>query len=201
VKSALGGWETSTIVNVFSGAGLKVSGDVSGTWINPADGTSHNVSGNPWGIGNAASSSAAPNRDFSQPCHISGGDKTQWLNPKAFTWTGFKLGGYPNTGPGACSGPGVQDVDFSISKNWAMPFGKSWFGEKSKIQFRMEFFNLFNHPMFRNTNLGFSMKGATIVNNVIDCTNCTLNNNQFGVAITPSNIGNREIQYALKLIF
>jgi len=201
VKAAFGSWETATIVNLFSGAGLKVSGDVSGTWINPADGTSHNFGGNPWGIGNNTSSSATPNRDFSQPCHLSGGDRTQWLNPKAFTWTGFKLGGYPNTGIGACSGPGVQDTDFSISKNWAMPFGKSWFGEKSKIQFRMEFFNLFNHPMFRNTNLGFSMSGAKIVNNVIDCSSCTSNNKQFGVANTPSNIGNREIQYALKLIF
>ncbi len=205
VKNAFGNWETATIVNVFSGAGLKItSADLSGTWINPADGTPHPFSGNPWGIGNSASSSVAPNRDFSQPCHLSGGDRTQWINPKAFTWTGFKLGGYPNSGPGACSGPGVQDVDFSVSKNWAMPFHSSkFFGEKSRIQFRMEFFNLFNHPMFRNTNLNYSVSGATIVNNVVDCTppKCTLNNNQFGVANTPSNIGNREIQYALKLIF
>jgi hypothetical protein len=203
VKNAFGHWETATIVNVFSGAGLKITAaDLSGTWINPADGTSHNFSGNPWGIGNSASSSVAPNRDFSQPCHLSGGDRTQWINPKAFTWTGFKLGGYPNSGPGACSGPGVQDVDFSVSKNWAMPFHASkFFGEKSRIQFRMEFFNLFNHPMFRNTNLNYSVSGAKIVNNVVDCSACTLNNNQFGVANTPSNIGNREIQYALKLIF
>lgn len=202
VKSVLGRWETSTIVNLFSGTGLRItSADVSGVWINPADGTSHNFSGNPWGIGNAASTAVAPNRDFSQPCHLSGGDRTQWINPKAFTWTGFKLGGYPNDGQGACSGPGVKDFDFSLSKNWAMPFGQSWFGEKSRIQFRMEFFNLFNHPMFRNTNLNYSVSGAKIVNNVIDCSACTLNNSQFGVANTPSNIGNREIQYALKLIF
>jgi hypothetical protein len=203
VKGVLGSWETSTIVNVFSGAGVKItSADLAGTWINPADGTSHKISGNPWGIGNAASTAVSPNRDFSQPCHISGGDRTQWINPKAFTWTGFKLGGYPNAGQGACSGPGVQDVDFSISKNWAMPFhGGKFFDEKSRIQFRLEFFNLFNHPMFRNTNLNYSVSGATIVNNVVDCSACTLNNNQFGATNTPSNIGNREIQYALKLIF
>ncbi len=203
VKQAFGNWEVSTIVNIFSGAGLKItSADLSGTWINPADGTSHNFSGNPWGIGNSASTSVAPNRDFSQPCHISGGDRTQWINQKAFTWTGFKLGGYPNSGPGACSGPGVQDVDFSINKNWVLPFhGAKMFGEKSRLQFRLEFFNLFNHPMFRNTNLNYSVSGASIVNNVVDCSACTLNNNQFGLANTPSNIGNREIQYALKLIF
>ncbi len=203
VKGVLGSWETSTIVNVFSGTGLKItSADLSGTWINPADGTSHKFSGNPWGIGNAASTAVSPSRDFSQPCHVSGGDRTQWINPKAFTWTGFKLGGYPNAGPGACSGPGVRDVDFSLSKNWAMPFHTSkFFDEKSRIQFRLEFFNLLNHPMFRNTNLNYSVSGANIVNNVVDCSACTLNNTQFGVANTPSNIGNREIQYALKLIF
>jgi len=203
VKNAFGSWEMSTIVNLFSGAGLKItSADLTGNWINPADGTSHKFSGNPWGIGNSASTSVAPNRDFSQPCHVSGGDRTQWLNPKAYTWNGFKLGGYPNIGPGACSGPGVQDVDFSVSKNWVLPFhGGKMLGEKSRIQFRMEFFNLFNHPMFRNTNLNYSVSGARIVNNVVDCSACTLNNNQFGVANTPSNIGNREIQYALKLIF
>jgi hypothetical protein len=206
LKGTLGGWETGTIMNFFSGAGLKVSGDLSGTWIDPANPNPatnrHNFSGNPWGIGNAASASAAPNRDNSQPCHISGGSRTDWLNQKAYTWTGFKLGGYSNAAPGSCSGPGVADVDFSVSKNWGMPFhGNKVFGEKSKIQFRLEFFNLFNHPMFRNTDTGFSVKGAVVTNNVVDCSACTLNNTNFGVAKTPSNIGNREIQYALKLIF
>jgi len=61
-------WELGdrTIVNVFSGAGLKITSADLSELINPADGTSHNFSGNPWGIGNSASSSVAPNRDFSQ---------------------------------------------------------------------------------------------------------------------------------------
>ena len=234
VKNVLGGWETSSIANFFSGAAVRVAGNMNGICdmdlITNASGSTNDcapgtgmhplVGGNPWGIGNAASGSQAPNRDFSQPCHLSSppslpgySPRTQWLNYKAFTWTGFKLGGYPNDAPGACSGPGVADVDFSVSKNWAPFHGNGFIGEKTRIQFRMEFFNLLNHPMFRNTNINFTQNGpdpstgnhgasgATISNGVIDCSQCGNGNNIFGVANTPSNIGNREIQYALKLIF
>lgn len=224
VKNAFGNWELSTIVNLFSGAGLKIGGGLNGTCYmdavahptgttNDCDGVTGRYSlfnGSPWGIGNSAVASQAPNRDFSQPCHISGGDRTQWLNRKAFTWEGFPTGGYPNAGSGACSGPGVADVDFSILKNWTLPLhGAKMFGEKSRLQFRLEFFNLFNHPMFRNTDTGFNVNGGIIQNGVYSCaangvkgtSDCTLGNAGFGVAKTPSNIGNREIQYALKLIF
>jgi hypothetical protein len=223
VKGAFGNWEMSTIVNVFSGAGLKISGSVNGAcymdFVAHSTGTTDDCgpngrfgtfSGSPWGIGNSAVTSSSPNRDFSQPCHVSGGDRTQWLNQKAFTWNGFKTGGYPNSGPGTCSGPGVADVDFSVLKNWNLPFhGAKMFGEKSRLQFRLEFFNLFNHPMFRNTDTGFNVNGGIIQNGVYSCaangvagtSDCALSNNGFGVAKTPSNIGNREIQYALKLIF
>jgi hypothetical protein len=85
-----------------------------------------------------------------------------------------------------------------------MPFhGSKFFGEKSRIQFRMEFFNVMNHPMFRfsGQNLDSSWNGGTIKNGVVDCSACTTTSPSFGLANTPSNIGNREIQYALKLIF
>jgi hypothetical protein len=227
VKGVFGGWETSSIFSFFSGAGLRISGSINGACDmdlvsnpkgitndcdqthqipgddkSPVRGTHPLFGGSPWGIGNAASGSAAPNRDYSQPCHVSTSDRTQWLNPKAFTYTGFKLGGYANAAPGSCSGPGVANVDFSILKNWGLPFhGSKFFGEKSRIQFRMEFFNVMNHPMFRNTNTSYVANGGVITNGVIDCSKCTVGNTIFGVANTPSNIGNREIQYALKLTF
>jgi len=225
VKGAIGGWEASTIANFYSGAAIRVQGSVNGICdmdiVSNASGTTNDCApgtgmhplfnGNPWGIGNNQASSQLPNRNSSQPCHVSTSNRTQWLNYNAYTWTGFKLGGYPDGDPGACSGPGVADADFSILKNWGLPFhGSRFFGEKSKLQFRMEFFNLFNHPMFRNTNVGFVQSGSPatagsvgsrIVNGVIDCSQCTNGNGIFGVANTPSNIGNREIQYALKLIF
>jgi len=216
VKGVLGGWETSSILSFYSGAALRITGTVGACDFDlvlpnrttndcdPNTGMHPLFNGNPWGIGNAATGSQSPNRDFRQPCHLSSADRTQWLNPKAFTWTGFKLGGYPNDAPGSCSGPGVADVDFSISKNWGLPFhGSKFFGEKSRLQFRMEFFNVMNHPMFRfnGQNLDSSSTGGTIRNGVIDCSACTTASPSFGLANTPNNIGNREIQYALKLNF
>ena len=38
---------------------------------------------------------------------------------------------------------GLQNVDFSLAKNWK-------FGERLGAQFRAEFFNIFNHPNFAN---------------------------------------------------
>jgi hypothetical protein len=224
VKGFAGGWEASTIMNFFNGAALRVleSGinnvcdldvvtNASGTTNDCAAATGRftTFGGNPWGIGSAARYASAPNRDFSQPCHISSGDRTAWINPKAFTYNGFHLGGYPNAGPGVCTGPGVADVDFSVDKNWNLPFHNKVFGEKSKIQFRLEFFNLMNHPMFRGANMQFSTNGGIVQNGVYSCAanglpgakDCSLGNSTFGQAIIPSNIGNREIQYALKVIF
>ncbi len=231
VKGVVGGWEASTIMNFFSGAALRINqSNMNGACdldviTNPTGTTNDcftdpitNVhtgkygffSGNPWGMANASLASSAPNRDFSQPCHVSGGDRTQWLNVNAYNWNGFHLGGYPNSGPGACTGPSVADVDFSINKNWGLPFhGSQYFGEKSKIQFRMEFFNLLNHPMFINTNVNFNTSGGIVQNNTFGCkaggvggaSDCTSSNTAFGVANQSSNIGGREIQYALKLIF
>ncbi len=73
----------------------------------------------------------------------------------------------------------------------------------------MEFFNLLNHPMFINTNVNFNTSGGIVQNNTFGCkaggvggaSDCTSSNTAFGVANQSSNIGGREIQYALKLIF
>jgi hypothetical protein len=221
VKGVLGSWEASTIMNFFSGAGMRIQGGMNGAcdtdFIVHPSGTTNDCSatgrfgtfsGDPWGIGNAANAASGPNRDYSQPCHVSSSDRTQWLNQKAYTWDGFKLGGYPNASPGSCGGPGVADVDFSVLKNWGLPFhGNRFLGEKAKIQFRLEFFNLLNHPMFRSTDINFSTNNGVISNGTFSCqapsgiTSCTQGNTRFGLANTPSNIGNREIQYALKVIF
>jgi hypothetical protein len=47
-----------------------------------------------------------------------------------------------NTQPGF----GVNNWDFSAIKNLAVP----WLGESSRLQFRFEWFNFFNHTQFLN---------------------------------------------------
>jgi len=53
------------------------------------------------------------------------------------------LGQYGNAGRGLLSGPALNNTDFSIIKDFA-------FRERYKVQFRSEFFNVFNQVNFNN---------------------------------------------------
>jgi len=196
VRQVAGGWESNTIVNYASGNALTIQGN-SGI-------------GDVTGTGTQGTFTSRPLRVYSQPCHLSNSPRDQWLNPKAFTWDGYKLGTFGNSGPGQCPGPPVDNVDFAIDKNWRVTEG-------TKLQFRLEFFNLFNHPQFRfnGQNLSLNWSSATPVNAAgTDCrlgandpTTCVALSggsaqvNGFGQPQFRSQSGNREIQYALKFIF
>jgi hypothetical protein len=203
LKAIAGNWETSTVVNVATGPHLTISGGVNNaSYLQPNTGLTVIASGNPWGVSGAGQFGARPNIT-SASCSTS--DRLQGINPAAFTYNGFVLGGLPNAGPGQCAGPGTADVDFAIDKNWNLPWhGGKFLGESARLQFRLESFNLFNHPMFRynNTNLSFQSYGGTIDSNTLTLSGSSLQGgSQFGHTPLASTIGNREIQYALKLIW
>jgi len=196
VRQVVGGWETNTIVNYASGPALTISGNT-GT-------------GDPTGTGTNGQFTGRPLRVFSQPCHLSSGSRDQWLNPLAFTWDGYKLGTFSNTGPGQCAGPPIDNVDFSIVKNWHVGPEDS----KKRVQLRMEMFNVFNHPQFRfnSQNLSVLWSGAipvdaqgmpckTTPSTCVAISGGSMVNNNFGKSQFTSQSGNREIQYALKLYF
>jgi hypothetical protein len=196
LRQIAGGWESNTIVNYASGNALTIQGN--------------NGLGDASGTATSGSFTGRPMRDYSQPCHLSSSPRNQWLNPKAFTWDGYQLGTFGNSGPGACPGPPVNNVDFSIVKNWKMT-------ERLKMQLRLEMFNVFNHPQFRfnGTNLGFNASGVIPVNaSGADCrpsndpSTCVAlkggtlaSGDRFGQTEFLNQSGNREIQYALKFIF
>jgi hypothetical protein len=54
--------------------------------------------------------------------------------------------GFGNLGGGVVVGPGQVNFDTSIAKNFKIREGQT-------LQFRSEFFNLFNHAQFSNPNL------------------------------------------------
>lgn len=206
VKGFAGGWQTSTVVSLATGNALTITGSLQGTCLT---GTQPNctqtLGADPWGIlGDGATQNFGVRPAMTgQPCFS--GNKNQWINPAAFTMDGYVLGQAPPSGIGQCHGPGIQDVDFSLNKNWSLP-GRL-FGETPHLEFRMEFFNLFNHPMFRfggssadsNNNLKFTATGGQVVNGVV--TGTKLQSGSFGNTPLLSNLGNREIQYALKFVF
>jgi Carboxypeptidase regulatory-like domain/TonB dependent receptor-like, beta-barrel len=63
----------------------------------------------------------------------------RWFNTAAFAIPPF--GSFGNSGRNILDGPSYKNVNFSIVKNTAIR-------EAATIQFRTEFFNLFNHPNF-----------------------------------------------------
>ena len=92
--------------------------------------------------------------------------------------------------------PGINNVDFSIFKNFR-------FGEGSKkIQFRAEFFNVFNHPQYIPGSVNDIQPVATVtVAPVNTVTAANLNNGLFNQPdrVFPSNA--RVIQLALRFDF
>lgn len=64
---------------------------------------------------------------------------TGYLNPNAFQQPADNTFG--NLGRDKIYGPGFWNIDFSLTKNFELT-------EKLKLQFRSEFFNVFNHPNF-----------------------------------------------------
>jgi hypothetical protein len=81
--------------------------------------------------------------------------------------------------------PGIDNFDFAIFKSFQL-------GERYHLQFRTEFFNLFNHPQFGPPGTGFN---PTTTNGVVDTTA-----NGFG-AITDTINSPRLIQFALRFAF
>ena len=111
---------------------------------------------------------------------------SRYFNTDAFAVPA--LGTFGNSGRNVVRGPGVNNWDISIFKDFEFPwFGKlrGWAAdETAKLQFRAEMFNAFNHPQY---SLGAA--GGTL----------SFPDPGFGVVSTERNP--REIQLALKLIF
>jgi hypothetical protein len=106
------------------------------------------------------------------------GTSQLWFDPCAFTLP--TAGTYGNLAREALQGPGLFNVNFTLLKDTQLT-------ERFKLQFRTEFFNLFNH-----TNL--NLPNAVVFNS-----SGTHNGNegQINTTATP----NRQIQFGLKLLF
>ncbi len=105
------------------------------------------------------------------------GSPNQWFNPNAFMLPA--AGTYGNLGRGTYDGPGLAELDLSLSKTTAL-------SERTRLQFRAEFFNALNH-----TNLG-TPKATVFSGSAIS--------SSAGV-ITTTATTSRQIQFGLKLIF
>ncbi|HEY2422591.1 MAG TPA: hypothetical protein VGH55_00715 [Chthoniobacterales bacterium] len=92
---------------------------------------------------------------------------------------------------------GFRNWDLSVTKDWK-------FGEALTAQFRVEFFNVFNHPNFANPYGGTNTYGAGAFNDPsstgqFGC-GCATPDQAAGDPLLGSG-GNRAMQLGLKLIF
>jgi hypothetical protein len=220
VREVAGGWELAGITQYASGSSLSffqngisedTALDVLGSNGKPLPGPNGSLA-QLVGIGGNGNPPLRPLLS-GQSCYANTGG-SQVINPGAVTLIGYPIGTYPAgvQGRGYCHGPNFVNTDFSIDKNWRV-----W-GERLRIQFRMDFFNLFNHANFRgdqvngigwngtnttfqNVNCGPANAGGlyqpcSLANNII--TRQTFNQGQ-GQATSVHNA--RELQYGMKIIF
>src|SRR5262249_6696737 len=122
------GWQTNGIISLHTGFPFTVTqGNIINTGNSPVR-------------PDRPSSGAASNQNI-----------RQWYNPDAFQIVSCANAALPeachfgSSGKGILSGPGFRNLDFSAFKNFKL-------GERFKLQFRAELFNMFNTPLFNIPN-------------------------------------------------
>jgi len=197
VSSVLGGWE---VTGIFSA--------VTGTPFTPTlSGSNVNDNGRPGGGSRLRMPDWIGGRSFSsitsrttagctfvngipgpfvagRPNSVAPGQKlgtpALWFDPCAFAVP--PAGFYGNLGRGTLIGPGTVNFDMSLGKSIPL----KW--EATRLEFRSEFFNLFNRPNF-----------ADPANQVLNANNNALISTTG--QITKTVTSSRQVQFGLKLLF
>jgi hypothetical protein len=167
-RAALGGWSLSAVATVQSGDALTIiytnSKNVFGISQDRAQLSGSCTKGQ---IVTSGTVQSKLNSYFDQAC---------FTTPPIIGADGIGTA-FGNSATGIVNGPDQANLDLSLSKTIPLP----WPQEKSSLQFRGEFFNVFNHPQFADPDNNFS--SAT-----------------FGV-ISSTSVNPRVGQVALKLSF
>jgi len=167
-NGVVSGWGVDGITTFQRGFPLKIS------WA----GASTSLESGSFGVANVRP-------DVIPGCDKKAGGRrlTQYFNTSCFApppeW-GF---GDESRVDSSLRGPGVNNFDFAV-------FKRTNVGEKMGIEFRTEFFNIFNHPYFSQPATGYA---GSATGNGFGVINSTI---QGGVA-SPERL----IQFALKFIF
>jgi hypothetical protein len=150
----VGGWQVNSILQFHDGFPITAqANDNSGT-----------TSGFP-----RANCNGAPVETPKKPSNIAGSPGYLWFNPGSVSQP---TSGFGNCQVGSFTGPGLQAIDFSVSKSFTIV-------EHQSLQFRAEAINVLNHPILvaPNSSIG----------------------NTFGLVNNAQ--GERQLQFALKYMF
>ena len=122
----------------------------------------------------------------------------EWINPAAFAYPAASSG-FGNAPRDLVRGPGTWQIDLSVDKTFEL-----W--EEGKLQFRSEFYNVFNHPQLGQPNAICNLPAPTLSNprpqgcsgfgSITSTVNLNLS------PMTPVGTGTpREMQFAFRLEF
>lgn len=136
VNSTLGGWEISGIVTIESGLPLNLSSDTGvGGFLGAGASSRPNL------VGKISYPNATVTCTPACTQHI------QYFDPAAFADPA--KGTFGNLGHNALRGPGRDNWDMSIFKNFTLSESRG-----SRLELRLETFNAWNHTQFQNVDSG-----------------------------------------------
>jgi hypothetical protein len=167
-KGVLGGWQAGSIFTAGSGLPFSVmlNNDRAGT------------------KGSLTSIQLGQRPNYVAGCQTTNPGHVQYVNTSCFTFPAqYTLG---DLGRNTLTGPGLQNLDFSLFKNHNV----TRISETFRVQFRAEFFNVLNH-----TNFALPDSTHTTMWNV----NGALNGN--AGQLTTTQTASRQIQFGLKLVW
>jgi hypothetical protein len=179
LKTLIGGWSVNGIWQYGSGLPLNVSVG-SNQSKNGDSNTPDRPNLRPGFSNNPNSGVTAGCGGGVIPAGQQLGTANRWFDPCAFTLP--VAGTYGNLGKNTLNGPKYDQVNLTLAKNFA-------FTERTKLQFRAEFFNVFNHVQFGLPALA-----------VFDSGNYSGSAGALSFTSSPG-LGGRNIQFGLKLTF
>lgn len=107
----------------------------------------------------------------------------EWINPAAFSVPA--PGTFGNAPRDIARGPGAWQTDLGLNKRIAL-------SERAQIEFRSEFFNIFNHPQYGLPQSTFGVPGFASIVQTVSTT----------APVSPVGSGTpREMQFALRVAF
>jgi hypothetical protein len=150
-KGALGGWEASGVLILQSGTPFSVFDPAGGSAYALASPSATSTFAPGYGCGNALSHGSITSR------------LGNWVNAAAYSpdpaatlsnGTPSDATVYGDTPRNCIIGPPQKNMDFTLDKAFRL-------ADRASLQFRTDFFNLFNHPSFANPQV-FNGDGAVV---------------------------------------
>jgi hypothetical protein len=180
-RGFFGDWEIAAIVGAASGQPFTAF----------ATGVTGLNGGGPSGLGYEGNN--RPNRTGDSCSPGSGALPEQIVNPGAYTLNGFKVGTIGSAERGDCTGPGYFQTDLALYKNFRL-------GDRMKMQFRWDIFNLFNNNnfLFASVANNLSPSSTTLSNDLTTIVSATPAGN-FGQAARTRDP--RQMQFGLKFLW